>query len=158
MRFRKSIRLGKLFRINLSGKGASVSVGIPGATMNLKADGTKRITVGVPGTGFSTSKDIHAPTTVTPPRQSMPQSPPDLFDLENRVQLIEAYLSQPADPTPITPLTAGEYPPYLRGQPYHPTYMARRNPILRAIKIIFCIIGGLFFAALVIGLIVGASA
>ena len=51
-RFRKTISLGKLLRINVSKTGASVSAGRPGATINIRKD---RIdgTVGVPGSGLS---------------------------------------------------------------------------------------------------------
>jgi len=51
-RFRKSIPLGKFFRINLSKTGTSLSAGRPGATINVckdRVDGT----VGIPGSGLS---------------------------------------------------------------------------------------------------------
>ena len=37
-RFRKSIPLGKFFRINLSKTGTSLSAGRPGATVNVRKD------------------------------------------------------------------------------------------------------------------------
>ena len=51
-RFRQTLRLGRLLRINLSKGGASVSAGRPGATLNTGPRGTK-VTVGLPGTGMS---------------------------------------------------------------------------------------------------------
>jgi len=51
-RFRKIIPLGKFFRINVSKTGASVSVGRPGATVNVRKDRVDG-TVGVPCSGLS---------------------------------------------------------------------------------------------------------
>ncbi len=51
-RFRKSIPLGKFFRINLSKTGPSLSAGRPGATVNVRKDSVDG-TVGVPGSGLS---------------------------------------------------------------------------------------------------------
>jgi hypothetical protein len=51
-RFRKIIPLGKLFRINLSKTGASLSAGQPGATINIRKDRVDG-TVGIPGSGLS---------------------------------------------------------------------------------------------------------
>jgi len=56
-RFRKSIRVLPGVRINLSGKGASLSVGRPGATVNFSQRGT-RVTAGLPGTGLSWSQQL----------------------------------------------------------------------------------------------------
>ena len=52
VRFRQTLRLGRLFRVNLSKGGVSVSAGRPGATVNTGPKGTK-VTVGLPGTGMS---------------------------------------------------------------------------------------------------------
>jgi hypothetical protein len=51
-RFRKVIPLGKLFRINVSKTGTSLSVGRPGATVNVRKDRVDG-TVGIPGSGLS---------------------------------------------------------------------------------------------------------
>ncbi len=51
-RFRKAIPLGKFFRINVSKTGASVSVGRPGAAVNVRKDRVDG-TVGIPGSGLS---------------------------------------------------------------------------------------------------------
>lgn len=51
-RFRRTIPLGRLFRINVSKTGVSVSAGRSGATVNVGKDGA-HVTVGAPGTGMS---------------------------------------------------------------------------------------------------------
>lgn len=51
-RFRKSLPLGKFFRINLSKTGTSLSAGRPGATVNVRKDRVDG-TVGIPGSGLS---------------------------------------------------------------------------------------------------------
>lgn len=51
-RFRKIIPLGKFLRINVSKTGASLSVGRPGATVNVRKDRVDG-TVGLPGSGLS---------------------------------------------------------------------------------------------------------
>jgi len=51
-RFQKRIRLFKGLTLNLSKTGTSLSVGGPGASINLKGDKVTG-TVGVPGTGMS---------------------------------------------------------------------------------------------------------
>jgi hypothetical protein len=51
-RFRKVVSLGRFLKLNLSKTGASVSVGRPGATLNVRKDRVDG-TVGVPGTGLS---------------------------------------------------------------------------------------------------------
>lgn len=52
LRFRRSLPLGRLLRINLSKTGASLSAGKPGATLNVSKDGVDG-TVGLPGSGLS---------------------------------------------------------------------------------------------------------
>lgn len=52
-RFRTSLSLGRGVRINISKRGfSSVSVGRPGATLNIGRRGVRE-TVGLPGTGLS---------------------------------------------------------------------------------------------------------
>lgn len=53
-RYRRSLRLAPGFRINLSKRGASLSVGRHGLTESINRDGA-RATVGAPGTGLSYS-------------------------------------------------------------------------------------------------------
>ena len=52
LRFRKTIRVAKGLRLNLSKSGTSVSVGGKGFTLNFSKRGVTR-TVGLPGTGIS---------------------------------------------------------------------------------------------------------
>jgi uncharacterized protein DUF4236 len=51
-RFRRTIKLGKGLRINLSKSGVSLSAGRPGASLNIGSRGAAT-TVGIPGTGLS---------------------------------------------------------------------------------------------------------
>lgn len=51
-RFRKTIRLGSLLRLNVSKSGLSTSVGKPGASINVGPRGVST-NVGLPGTGLS---------------------------------------------------------------------------------------------------------
>lgn len=51
-RFRRTIALGRFLRLNVSKTGTSVSVGRPGASVNIRGDKVDG-TVGVPGTGLS---------------------------------------------------------------------------------------------------------
>jgi hypothetical protein len=51
-RFRKTIPLGRFFRINVSKTGTSLSAGRPGATINVRKDRVDG-TVGIPGSGLS---------------------------------------------------------------------------------------------------------
>jgi hypothetical protein len=53
-RFRRSVKLMPGIRVNLSTRGASLSLGGRGATVNLSSRGT-RTTVGIPGSGLSYS-------------------------------------------------------------------------------------------------------
>ena len=52
-RFRKSIPIGKHFRINLSKSGVGYSCGVKGARFTKTANGKNRTTLSVPGTGIS---------------------------------------------------------------------------------------------------------
>lgn len=60
MRFRKSFKLAKGVRVNVTSKGvSSVSLGGKGATLNVGEKGV-RSTVGIPGTGISHSEMLTA--------------------------------------------------------------------------------------------------
>ena len=52
-RYRKSIRLGGGFRINISGSGVGYSWGVPGYRITKTANGKIRQTASIPGTGIS---------------------------------------------------------------------------------------------------------
>ena len=51
-RFRKTVRLGGLVRLNFSGSGVSLGLGPRGANVNISRRGVRQ-TVGLPGTGLS---------------------------------------------------------------------------------------------------------
>jgi hypothetical protein len=57
IRFRKSIKIMPGVRINISKTGISTSLGPRGATVNLRR-GRRKLTTGIPGTGFSQQHDI----------------------------------------------------------------------------------------------------
>lgn len=52
LRFRKSVRVTRGVRLNVGTRSASLSLGPPGATVNVSGRGT-RATFGLPGTGIS---------------------------------------------------------------------------------------------------------
>ena len=52
-RFRRTVRLAPGLRLNLTKSGSSLSVGARGDSLNLGHDGSRRLTVGLPGTGVS---------------------------------------------------------------------------------------------------------
>lgn len=56
--FRKSINLGKGFRMNLSKSGVGFSWGKKGFRFTKTAKGKNRVTVSVPGTGLSYSTEL----------------------------------------------------------------------------------------------------
>lgn len=60
-RFRRRIRIAPGLRLNLSKRGASLSVGRPGATFNIGRRG-RRATIGLPGTGISYSARLGGST------------------------------------------------------------------------------------------------
>lgn len=53
IRVRKSIKIMPGVRLNISKSGISTSIGVKGATVNLKPGRKARMTVGIPGTGIS---------------------------------------------------------------------------------------------------------
>lgn len=58
--FRKRIRLGKLFSLNIGKSGASISFGAKGFRQSFSTRGSSRTTFSLPGTGLSYSKTISA--------------------------------------------------------------------------------------------------
>lgn len=58
LRYRKSIKVGKFFRINVSKSGIGYSIGVPGARYTVSANGRRTITAGIPGTGISYSQSV----------------------------------------------------------------------------------------------------
>lgn len=79
LRFRKSIKLGKHFSVNLSPKGIGYSYGVKGARHSVSADGRHRTTYSVPGTGLTyttSSSNRSSGNTRTPsPGRSAPIPP-----------------------------------------------------------------------------------
>jgi len=76
-RWRKSIGLGKLVRVNLSRRGAGVSVGVPGARVGTGTRGAYT-SVGIPGTGLYKLTRLGAKRTTSPPplpNSSIPSIP-----------------------------------------------------------------------------------
>lgn len=57
IRFRKSYKIGKSVRINLSKSGIGYSIGTKGARVTRKANGGSRTTISAPGTGLSYVKE-----------------------------------------------------------------------------------------------------
>ena len=55
LRFRKSVKLGKGLRLNLSKKGVGLSIGGKGARYSISSSGRRTSTIGIPGTGLSYS-------------------------------------------------------------------------------------------------------
>jgi hypothetical protein len=58
---KKRIKIAPGITLNLSKSGTSVSVGQPGATVNVNADGGTKVTVGLPGSGVSYSEQLTKP-------------------------------------------------------------------------------------------------
>lgn len=56
LNFRKSISLGKNFKLNIGSKSSSISAGVKGARYSISTNGTRRATFGIPGTGLSYTK------------------------------------------------------------------------------------------------------
>lgn len=54
--FRKSLRLGKHGRVNVSKSGVGFSWGVPGLRFTKTARGQNRVTVSIPGTGLRWTK------------------------------------------------------------------------------------------------------
>lgn len=78
LRFRKSIKLGKHFSVNLSPKGIGCSYGVKGARHSVSADGKHRTTYSVPGTGLTyttSSSGKKTPPAPPKPTPAPPKSP-----------------------------------------------------------------------------------
>ena len=55
-RMRKSIKISKGVRLNVSKSGLGVSAGVKGARYSVHSSGRKTVTAGIPGSGLSYSK------------------------------------------------------------------------------------------------------
>jgi hypothetical protein len=58
LRFRKSKKLGKYGRINLSKSGVGFSFGVPGFRIGISPKGKVRRTIGIPGTGIYDVEEV----------------------------------------------------------------------------------------------------
>lgn len=76
-RFRKTVRLGGLVRLNFSGSGVSLGLGPRGANINISKRGLRK-TVGIPGSGLSYSTFRKWPD--APPPASRATLPPPAGD------------------------------------------------------------------------------
>lgn len=68
-RFRKSIPIGKHFRINLSKSGIGYSCGVKGARFTKTTGGKNRTTLSIPGTGISYTTESKAHAKRKPPKK-----------------------------------------------------------------------------------------
>jgi tetratricopeptide (TPR) repeat protein len=101
-RFRRTLRILPGVRLNISRRGLSASLGVPGARLTLGGKGGPRTTFGLPGTGISYTKTwkVEAPATGATSRGQPRQAPRPVA--EERPPLPpgrpggEAHLPQPA--------------------------------------------------------------
>lgn len=74
-RFRKSINIGKHFRLNISSKGIGYSYGVKGMRHTVSADGKHKTTYSIPGTGISYTDTQSANTTRKNPSPKSSRGP-----------------------------------------------------------------------------------
>lgn len=58
LNFRKTIKLADGVKLHIGKKSASISAGKKGAHVNVSSTGRKSVTIGIPGTGLSYTKQI----------------------------------------------------------------------------------------------------
>ena len=59
LNFRKSINLGKGFKLNVGKKSVGISGGVKGARVSMNSSGRKTATFSIPGTGLSYSVNLN---------------------------------------------------------------------------------------------------
>lgn len=59
LNFRKSINLGKGFKLNIGKKSVGISGGVKGARVSINSSGRKTATFSIPGTGLSYSVNLN---------------------------------------------------------------------------------------------------
>ena len=59
LNFRKSINLGKGFKLNIGKKSVGISGGVKGARVSMNSKGRKTATFSIPGTGLSYSVNLN---------------------------------------------------------------------------------------------------
>lgn len=62
LRFHKSIKLGKLLKLNINKNSISFSAGVKGAHVTMNNKGRKTASVGIPGTGLSYQHTLESET------------------------------------------------------------------------------------------------
>jgi hypothetical protein len=86
-RFRKSFGRGP-FRMTISKRGVSYSVGIPGVRYTVRANGDTQLTTGIPGTGYSVTRKLSSGTSG---KRSSVKQDPDLDAEEIFLPPLSAY-------------------------------------------------------------------
>lgn len=91
-RFRKTVRLGGLVRLNFSGSGVSLGLGPRGANVNISRRGVRK-TVGLPGTGlsyqtFTKWPKSPPPSTPAPAQVRADSLPPNRGELDVRIDRV----------------------------------------------------------------------
>lgn len=90
-RFRKTVRLGGLVRLNFSGSGVSLGLGPRGANVNISRRGVRK-TVGLPGTGLSYQTFSRWPKSPPPsapaPSQVRASSLPPIYGTEEQINRV----------------------------------------------------------------------
>lgn len=69
LRFSKRIRLAPGVWLNLSKSGVSISLGVPGLSLNLNEKAEVRASAGIPGTGISLTRKLIKNNTQTRTKQ-----------------------------------------------------------------------------------------
>ena len=92
-RYRKSIRLGGGFRINISGSGIGYSWGVPGYRISKTANGKIRQTASIPGTGlsYSTEESIHKSARKSTLKEE-PYTDTEVFQSTDRADYKESFI------------------------------------------------------------------
>lgn len=93
LRFRKSVHIGKFFRINISKSGVGYSFGVKGARVTKKGGGGMRSTLSIPKTGISYVSDSKSHKTHTSKRQTQATQVKDTQSVQYN-QIDEKYNSQ----------------------------------------------------------------
>jgi hypothetical protein len=133
-RFRKSIRLGKILRINLSKSGIGTSVGVPGYRVGIGPRG-KRTTVSLPGTGLSYVKE-----------ESLKKKPAAQV---RQPAILEPAAISPPHPLPPEPIRPQSNPSYTPAARQTKTFKTLGTiAILSTAVIVLCGIGSAILAAI----------
>lgn len=133
-RFRKSIRVGKILRINLSKSGIGASVGVPGYRVGIGPRG-KRTTISLPGTGLSYVKE-----------ESLKKKPAAQVRQPAIIEAAAISTPRPLPPEPIRPQINPSYSPAARQSQTFKTLGI--IAILSTAVIVLCGLGSAVLAAI----------